>query len=144
MSDEEQERKALSLARLKRSKQHLKSVRDLLRNDDFADSVSRSYYAIFQAARTLLALEGADSRKHSGVISLFNLHVVKAGRVDKRLGVIMKDARRSREMADYTELAEFSREDAEAQIVDAEFFIRQVESVIAKDADKNQNEAPPE
>jgi uncharacterized protein (UPF0332 family) len=122
VSDEEQERKALSLARLKRSKQHLKSARDLLRNDDFADSVSRSYYAIFQAARALLALEGADSRKHSGVISLFNLRIVKPGRVDKRLGVIMKDARRSREMADYTELAEFSREDAEAQIVDAEFF----------------------
>lgn len=139
MSDEEQERKALSLARLKRSKQHLKSARDLLRNDDFADSVSRSYYAIFQAARALLALEGADSRKHSGVISLFNLRIVKPGRVDKRLGVIMKDARRSREMADYTELAEFSREDAEAQIVDAELFILQVEGVIAKDADKNRN-----
>jgi uncharacterized protein (UPF0332 family) len=139
VSDEEQERKALSLARLKRSKQHLKSARDLLRNDDFADSVSRSYYAIFQAARALLALEGADSRKHSGVISLFNLRIVKPGRVDKRLGVIMKDARRSREMADYTELAEFSREDAEAQIVDAEFFILQVEGVIAKDADKNRD-----
>jgi hypothetical protein len=27
-------------------------------------------------------------------------------------------------MADYTELAEFSREDAEEQIVDAEFFIK--------------------
>jgi uncharacterized protein (UPF0332 family) len=139
MSDEERERKTLSLARLKRSKQHLKSARDLLRNDDFADSVSRSYYAIFQAARAFLALEGTESRKHSGVISLFNLHIVKPGRVDKRLGVIMKDARRSREMADYTELAEFSREDAEEQIVDAEFFIREVERVIAKGAAKNQN-----
>jgi uncharacterized protein (UPF0332 family) len=84
-------------------------------------------------------LEGTESRKHSGVISLFNLHIVKPGRVDKRLGVIMKDARRSREMADYTELAEFSREDAEEQIVDAEFFIREVERVIAKGAAKNQN-----
>ena len=42
MSDEERERKALSLARLKRAKQHLKSARDLIRNDDFGDSVSRS------------------------------------------------------------------------------------------------------
>lgn len=109
MSDEQRERKALSLARLKRSKQHLKSARDLLRNDDFADSVSRSYYAIFQAARALLALEGIDSRKHSGVISLFNRHFVKTGKVGKGLGAIVKDARRSREMADYTELAEFSR-----------------------------------
>jgi uncharacterized protein (UPF0332 family) len=74
---EEPQRKALSLARLKRSKQHLKSARDLLGNDDFADSVSRSYYAIFQATRALLALEGTESRKHSGVISLFNQHFVR-------------------------------------------------------------------
>jgi len=133
MSDEERERKALSLARLKRAKQHLKSARDLLCNDDFADSVSRSYYAIFQAARALLALEGTESRKHSGVISLFNRHFVKTGKVGKRLGVILKDARRSREMADYMELAEFSREDAEAQIADAEVFIQEVQGLIGKE-----------
>lgn len=133
MSAEEQ-RKALSLARLKRCKQHLKSARDLVRNDDFADSISRSYYAIFQAARALLALEGLESRKHSGVVSLFNRHFVKTGRVDKRLGVILKDAKRSREMADYTELAEFPREDAEGQIADAEVFIREVESLISKES----------
>jgi uncharacterized protein (UPF0332 family) len=134
MSNEVQERKALSLARLKRSKQHFKSARDLLSNDDFADSISRSYYAIFQAARALLALDGSESRKHSGVISLFNRHFVKTGKVDKRLGVILKDAKRSREMADYTELAEFSREDAEAQIADAEAFIREVETLVAKES----------
>ena len=134
MSNEEQERKALSLARLKRSKQHLKSACDLLSNDDFADSVSRSYYAIFQAARALLALEGTESRKHSGVISLFNRHFGKTGKVGKRLGVILKDAKRSREMADYTELAEFSREDAETQITDAEPSIGEVETLIAKES----------
>ncbi|MBI2181189.1 MAG: HEPN domain-containing protein [Deltaproteobacteria bacterium] len=134
MSGEERERKALSLARLTRSKQHLKSARDLVRNDDFADSVSRSYYAIFQAARALLALEGIERRKHSGVISLFNRNFVKTGKLGKRLGVILKDAKRSREMADYTELAEFSREDAEGQIADAEFFIREVERLIAKES----------
>jgi uncharacterized protein (UPF0332 family) len=54
--------------------------------------------------------------------------------VHKRLGVILKDARRSREMADYTDLAEFSREDAEAQIADAEVFIQEVEGLIRKES----------
>jgi uncharacterized protein (UPF0332 family) len=133
MSGAEREGKDLSLARLKRSKQHLKSARDLLQNDDFADSISRSYYAIFQAARALLALEGVESRKHSGVISLFNRYFVKTKKMDKQLGVILKDARRSREMADYTELAEFSRDDAQGQIADAEFFIRSVEELFAEE-----------
>jgi uncharacterized protein (UPF0332 family) len=132
LSDEAQERKALSLARLKRSREHLKSARDLLRNDDYADSISRSYYAIFQSARALLAINGLDSRKHSGVISLFNQHFIKSGKLDKHCGVVLKDARRSREMADYTEIAEFSRQDAEEQIADAEAFIRAVERLITK------------
>src|ERR671918_1003658 len=86
----------------------------------------------FRLQGPLLALEGTESRKHSGVISLFNRHFVKTGKVDKRLGVIVKDTRRSREMADYTELAEFSREDAEAQIGDAEAFVADVEKLLAK------------
>jgi len=132
LSDEAQERKALSLARLKRSRQHLKSARDLLRNDDYADSISRSYYAIFQSARALLAINGLDSRKHSGVVSLFNRHFIKTGKLDKHWAVVLKDARRSREMADYTEIAEFSRQDAVEQIADAEAFVKAVESLIAK------------
>jgi uncharacterized protein (UPF0332 family) len=132
LSDEAQERKALSLARLKRSRQHLKSAHDLLRNDDYADSISRSYYAIFQSARALLAINGLDSRKHSGVVSLFNRHFIKSGKLDKHWAVVLKDARRFREMADYTEIAEFSRQDAEEQIADAEAFVFAVENLIAK------------
>jgi hypothetical protein len=37
-------------------------------------------------------------------------------------------------MADYTELAEFSRDDTEAQIADAEAFIPEVETLIAKES----------
>ena len=132
MSDVAEERKTLSSARLKRSRQHLKSARDLLHNDDYADSVSRSYYAIFQAARALLAIAGLDSRKHSGVISLFNQRFIKTGKLSKQWGVVLKDARRSREMADYTELAEFTREDAAEQAADAEAFVLAVEALMAK------------
>ena len=130
MTIDEQQRRTLSLRRLNRAKQHLKSARDLLANEDFADSVSRSYYAIFQAARALLAVEGMESRKHSGVVSLFNRHFVKTGNIDKRLGAILKDARRSREMADYSDLAEFAHEDAEGQLHDAEAFVQEVEKFL--------------
>lgn len=50
MSSPEEQRKALASTRLKRAGQHLKAARILLINEDFADSISRSYYAIFQAA----------------------------------------------------------------------------------------------
>jgi uncharacterized protein (UPF0332 family) len=79
-----------------------------------------------------MALDGLDSRKHSGVVSLFNRHFIKSGKLDKHWAVVLKDARRSREMADYTDLAEFSREDAEEQVADAEAFVGAVETLIGK------------
>jgi len=135
MTPEEQSLKALALSRLKRARQHLKSARDLLVNEDFADSISRSYYAIFQAARALLAAEQLESRKHSGVIALFNRHFVKTGKIDKQFGVVLKDARRSREMADYSDLAEFVREDAEDQLRDAEMFIQAVAKLLGEEGE---------
>ena|SRR5260221_76719 len=130
MTEEERERKALSNLRLTRARQHLKSARDLLAHEDFADSISRSYYAVFQAARAVLATEQLESRKHSGVIALFNQHFVKTEKLDKQLGVILKNARRHRELADYSDLAEFVREDAEEQLKDAEFFIVKIEKFL--------------
>lgn len=130
MTNQADTRRRLSQRRLDRARQHLKSARDLLANEDFSDSVSRSYYAIFQATRALLALEGLESRKHSGVVSLFNRHFMKPGKLDRQLGIILKDAWRSREIADYSDLAEFTREQAAARAQDAEVFIQTVEAFL--------------
>jgi uncharacterized protein (UPF0332 family) len=51
----------------------------LLKNEHLRDSISRTYYAIFTAARAIMALKELDSKKHSGVIALFNQHLVKSG-----------------------------------------------------------------
>ena len=37
----------------------------------FRASINRSYYSIFHALRAVLALDGYDSSKHSGIISYF-------------------------------------------------------------------------
>ena len=77
-------------------------------------------------------MEGLESRKPSGVVSLFNKCFVKTGKVSKRLGAVLKDARRYREMADYSDVAEFAREDAEGQIQDAEAFIQEVAKLLGE------------
>lgn len=42
-------------------------------------AANRSYYAIFHAARVVLALDGQDYKKHSGVISNFQKNYIKTG-----------------------------------------------------------------
>ncbi len=82
----------LAKYRLEKAKTKLAAAHILLEQALFEDSLSRSYYAMFTAARALLSIEGFDSRKHSGIISLFNQHFVKSGIVDKRLGRILMSA----------------------------------------------------
>jgi uncharacterized protein (UPF0332 family) len=67
---------ALVFYRLESAREKLTAAKDLLENKHYKDSVSRSYYAIFTAARALLATRQLDSSKHSGVIGLFNQHFV--------------------------------------------------------------------
>jgi Uncharacterized conserved protein related to C-terminal domain of eukaryotic chaperone, SACSIN len=74
---------ALVLHRLESAREKLTAAKDLLENKHYKDSVSRSCYAIFTAARALLATRQLDSSKHSGVISFFNQHFVKNGFICK-------------------------------------------------------------
>jgi uncharacterized protein (UPF0332 family) len=72
----EKERIDLSMYRTEKAFERLEAARILLESGLWNDSINRSYYAIFTSARSLLALIGLDSRKHSGVISLFNRYFI--------------------------------------------------------------------
>lgn len=50
---------------------------------------------------------------------------------------MLKDARRSREMADYSDVAEFAREDAEGQLQDAEMFVEAITKLIEKQGENS-------
>jgi uncharacterized protein (UPF0332 family) len=123
---------ALVLYRLESTKEKLKAATDLFEKGDYKDSVSRSYYAIFTAARALLATEQMDSSKHSGVIALFNQHFVKTGIISADIGKLIGKAKLYREQADYGDFFVVSREEAEVQIQSARKFIAEIETVIKK------------
>lgn len=126
------EKRNLSLYRLEDAKEKLSSARILLENNRFKDSVSRSYYAMFSAARALLATKGLDSAKHSGVIALFNQHFVKTVLVDKTMGRILENAKDIRENSDYGDFAIVTKEEAEEQVKNAEKFIQEIEETLKK------------
>ena len=89
----EKNRKDLAEYRLAKAKEHLKSAEYLFQKDCFMDSISRSYYAIFAAARSMLAFKEMDSSKHAGVISLFNQHLVKTGILSINCSKIIQESK---------------------------------------------------
>jgi len=121
---------ALAKYRLEKASIHLKSAIDLLNCSDYLDSVSRSYYAIFSAAQSLLLTKNLASRKHSGVISLFIQNFVKAKIASVECGEIIKKARLFREKADYGDYISVSKEQAEQQVKNAEKFIEEIKQTL--------------
>lgn len=80
---------------------------------------------MFTAARALLALKGLDSSKHSGVIALFNQHIVKVGIFSKEFSRYLPKAKRIREEADYGDFVKITQEDAQIQLNNAQDFVEE-------------------
>jgi uncharacterized protein (UPF0332 family) len=128
-----QEQKDLARHRYTVAEENYLAAKDLWEDGHFRDSVSRSYYAIFSAMRSLLALRSLDSRKHSGVIALFNQHFVKTGLVSKACSAIVKTARGARERSDYGDYEIVTKQEAAEQLKEARFLLDAVKKVLQQE-----------
>ena len=121
----------LSKYRLTTAKSDLNAARVLYSAKEFRAAVNRSYYAIFHSLRAVLALDGFDSSKHSGIIAYFNQHYVKTEAFDKKLSKLISSAFRLREKADYQDFYIVTAQEAEGQIEVAEQVIAKIEGYLS-------------
>jgi uncharacterized protein (UPF0332 family) len=70
-------------------------------------------YAIFNGIRSILALMGLDSRKHSGIISLFDAYFVRTGLFGKEMSRIAHRAFDTRQTSDYDDFQILTLEQAQ-------------------------------
>lgn len=70
---------------LNQARERLDSAEILLEKEKYRDSVSRSYYAVFDVVRGLLASRGIITKTHAGAFQQFALHFVKTGIFNKRI-----------------------------------------------------------
>ncbi|MEW6482932.1 MAG: HEPN domain-containing protein [bacterium] len=122
----------LAKYRIEKAKERLVEAEDSLAKNHYGLSVNRTYYAMFTAARALLALKELDSSKHSGVIALFNQHIVKPGFFSKEIGKLLAKAKDIREDADYGDFVKITKEDAQTQLAYAKEFIKEAKGVFTK------------
>jgi len=122
--------KELITRRLSRAYKNLEVARSLLADEFYEDSVSKSYYAIFFAAKALLLTKNLDPKRHSGVTSFFSQYFVKTGELEKELAAILKFAQKERISADYDEFYSASVEEAKIQLENAERFLQRVKEIL--------------
>jgi uncharacterized protein (UPF0332 family) len=104
------------------SRRELDAARHLLEGGFLAQSVSRSYFAAFRAAKAALDTFGETRSKHTGVIAEFGRHLVKEEGMSQDAARILALLFEGRQQADYAE-ADPAREDAVQAIEDAERFV---------------------
>ncbi|MEI6286435.1 MAG: HEPN domain-containing protein [Bacillota bacterium] len=99
-----EQHKVLSNHRLDKSLSDLETAEILMEHDKFNQALNRSYYSIFHAMRAVLALDGFDSPRHSGVISEFNMRYIKTEIFDRKYGRIIKLSEMLRNESDYKDI----------------------------------------
>ena len=120
----------LSLYRLEKAKKDLEDAQKTLELEMYDTAANRSYYAIFHSARAILALDGLDYKKHSGVISRFQQDYIKTEIFDKNMSNIIKSAFDMRTESDYEDFYVISKADVIIQVSEAEEFVTTIESYI--------------
>lgn len=120
----------LSRYRMARAQEVLEDAALLLKQGGYASSVNRSYYAIFNALRAVIALDGFDCSKHAGVIAYINKMYVKEGILSKQLSKNIDTAFRLREKADYDDFVIVSVSTATEQMQKAEEVVNEIKSYL--------------
>ena len=118
----EYSKEELALYRLQKAKEDFSSAKELFEKNHYAQSINRSYYTVFHAARAVLAFDGFDAKKHSGVIHFFNVNYVGTNKIDEKYGKILTTAFNVRIRSDYHDFYVASKDDAKLQLEQAEQF----------------------
>jgi len=124
----DENRKALCEYRIEKAFECLKSASLLKDSGDYTSAANRSYYSIFHAIRAIMALDGEDRKKHSGVVAYFQENYInKKGIFPKEYSYMIKNAFQVRQESDYEDFCIISKDEVEEQIENAEKLIMAVE-----------------
>jgi uncharacterized protein len=109
--------------RVARGKETLEDAQVLLVHGHLHSVMNRIYYACFYVVDALLRTEGMGSTKHSGVLSLFDKHWVKSGRMPLEMARFYREMFNQRQVGDYAAVLTVDRADAEGWLQQAEAFV---------------------
>ena len=123
-------RKSLMHLRLEQARECLDAAILMLDAEKYKDAANRSYYCIFHAMRAVLALDGFDSKKHSGIMSEFGRRYIKTQLFPSNSSKLIRSAFDVRNDCDYNDFYVISKDDVAIQIENAKTFLAAVEAYI--------------
>ena len=124
--------RTLIRARIEQADEALGAAQILLAQDSLRAAVNRSYYAMFYAVLSLLALQQKETSKHAGAISLFDREFVLQGVFSKELSSALHYAFRQRLAADYAVSSTVQADEVRRLCNEAQTFIARVKEYLTQ------------
>jgi len=124
--------KALAAYRLEKAVGCLAASRVAIEADDYFTAANRSYYAIFHAIRSVLALRQVDFSNHGQVIGYFRREFIKTAIFPKEMSYIIDTLFDTRNKSDYDDFFLISKEEVTEQHISAENFISEIQVYLEK------------
>lgn len=125
--------KNLAKYRLERARENLESAEILANHGKFGPSLNRSYYAMLNSLRALLALLEKDAKTHKGTIELFNSYYIGPGYVPKTILSMVTVAEQKRNKSDYEDYYYPTESEAVTQLQDAKHVVQTIADYLALD-----------
>lgn len=124
-----EDKKTLSELRIKKAYEFLDDAKANLDEGRLRTAINRAYYAVLNAARALLILEGSNPETHEGIITMLSLRFIKPGLLPVQLIKNYKRLLSSRTDIDYGDFDTVTTEEAEDAIRVAEETIKDMDSL---------------
>lgn len=122
--------KELSMYRIEQAQETLIVAKTCFENEFYKDSINRSYYSVFYAIKSVLALGAIDFKRHKDVVAYFNKEYVATEIFPRELGRKIGSLKQIREESDYDDFYIASREEAEEQIKTAELVVKKIKEYL--------------
>ncbi|MBI5715361.1 MAG: HEPN domain-containing protein [Chloroflexi bacterium] len=98
--------------------------------DEYYTSFNRSYYAVFYAANAMLATQGLQRSKHSGVKSVFREKFIKTNLIEKKYSEDYEEVMKKREDSDYEVTFEPTEVEARDCVERSKRFVERIEKYL--------------
>lgn len=95
---------------LTRAKARQSDAQTLLQSGSYDGAVSAAYYAAFHYARSLLLMEGLETRTHGGLMHMISRHFVRTGRMSPESADALAQLQKRRENAEYDAASVFTED----------------------------------
>ena len=126
------ENQTLSAVRMEKADENLIAAKSLISSGSYRIATTRTYYAVFHAMRSVLALDGIDRKHHSAVIAEFRRLYIRTGLISKSQSETISKLSDLRSDSDYDDFFIVTEEEAIEALNKAEVFVSEIKNYLIK------------